>query len=98
MIRRPPRSTLFPYTTLFRSAGCKFLGGRFTPGGLDFLQGLELLVVVGPRRIQSVNHGIHSIASEPEVALSTVRGCEFPEERTPQCLYGLGVFSYLLES
>src|SRR2546427_7777311 len=25
MIRRPPRSTLFPYTTLFRSAG-------FTPG------------------------------------------------------------------
>src|SRR5436853_1041232 len=23
MIRRPPRSTLFPYTTLFRSAGAK---------------------------------------------------------------------------
>src|SRR2546422_3984882 len=22
MIRRPPRSTLFPYTTLFRSQGC----------------------------------------------------------------------------
>src|SRR2546429_5094144 len=32
MIRRPPRSTLFPYTTLFRSAEEKFLGigvGRF---------------------------------------------------------------------
>src|SRR3712207_7565645 len=26
MIRRPPRSTLFPYTTLFRSAG--FLGSH----------------------------------------------------------------------
>src|SRR5256885_6994632 len=26
MIRRPPRSTLFPYTTLFRSAS-----GKFTP-------------------------------------------------------------------
>src|SRR2546429_5720460 len=24
MIRRPPRSTLFPYTTLFRSRGVKF--------------------------------------------------------------------------
>src|SRR3989442_7645083 len=24
MIRRPPRSTLFPYTTLFRSHGCVF--------------------------------------------------------------------------
>src|SRR5258708_28675435 len=23
MIRRPPRSTLFPYTTLFRSHGCR---------------------------------------------------------------------------
>src|SRR5687768_18098170 len=27
MIRRPPRSTLFPYTTLFRSAGAD-AGGR----------------------------------------------------------------------
>src|SRR3712207_7634418 len=29
MIRRPPRSTLFPYTTLFRSPrGCEGWGGR----------------------------------------------------------------------
>src|SRR3712207_8496508 len=27
MIRRPPRSTLFPYTTLFRSAGRAVRGG-----------------------------------------------------------------------
>src|SRR2546430_10504374 len=39
MIRRPPRSTLFPYTTLFRSgsspakssAGVKPEGGRWSP-------------------------------------------------------------------
>src|SRR5258707_2005001 len=37
MIRRPPRSTLFPYTTLFRSVGRKigaaqgFLAYRFRP-------------------------------------------------------------------
>src|SRR3712207_7168671 len=30
MIRRPPRSTLFPYTTLFRSP--VHLGGRRRPG------------------------------------------------------------------
>src|SRR3712207_7476140 len=30
MIRRPPRSTLFPYTTLFRSGG----GGEHRPPGL----------------------------------------------------------------
>src|SRR3990167_11105925 len=30
MIRRPPRSTLFPYTTLFRSrSAAYFLAGRF---------------------------------------------------------------------
>src|SRR3712207_7696045 len=28
MIRRPPRSTLFPYTTLFRSCYCVFVHGR----------------------------------------------------------------------
>src|SRR2546430_7848756 len=28
MIRRPPRSTLFPYTTLFRSPRCSFSFGR----------------------------------------------------------------------
>src|SRR3712207_7982264 len=28
MIRRPPRSTLFPYTTLFRSASCAGLCAR----------------------------------------------------------------------
>src|SRR2546426_6702463 len=30
MIRRPPRSTLFPYTTLFRSWGPAGRAGRFT--------------------------------------------------------------------
>src|SRR5205823_15120797 len=29
MIRRPPRSTLFPYTTLFRSLLCRFLFDYF---------------------------------------------------------------------
>src|SRR3712207_7000648 len=28
MIRRPPRSTLFPYTTLFRSLAHELLGGE----------------------------------------------------------------------
>src|SRR3712207_7348956 len=33
MIRRPPRSTLFPYTTLFRSPGGPELGGSADGGG-----------------------------------------------------------------
>src|SRR5256884_9050669 len=37
MIRRPPRSTLFPYTTLFRSAGGKAARarGRRSSHGID---------------------------------------------------------------
>src|SRR5690348_18118664 len=40
MIRRPPRSTLFPYTTLFRSNshGCDTSVGRGLPEGLDALR------------------------------------------------------------
>src|SRR2546422_7330194 len=33
MIRRPPRSTLFPYTTLFRSSRRFQPAGRRAPGG-----------------------------------------------------------------
>src|SRR3712207_7535986 len=39
MIRRPPRSTLFPYTTLFRS------------GGLAVLRDEVLQVVLGPAHV-----------------------------------------------
>src|SRR5438034_3710956 len=41
MIRPPPRSTLFPYTTLFRSAGS---GAVLVPGG-DQLDGGDQLAV-----------------------------------------------------
>src|SRR2546430_7685007 len=36
MIRRPPRSTLFPYTTLFRSAGARMLRQRVARRQQDF--------------------------------------------------------------
>src|SRR3712207_7068082 len=40
MIRRPPRSPLFPYTPLFRSLGCR--GG---PAMSTYVAGAELLSV-----------------------------------------------------
>src|SRR2546422_3680789 len=55
MIRRPPRSTLFPYTTLFRSQATQDLVGAVRP--------LVLLAFVGPAvasvaalRIRSEEH------------------------------------------
>src|SRR2546430_11485549 len=48
MIRRPPRSTLFPYTTLFRST--RGLGVRTLPGALAlFAQGERRLTHLGRR-------------------------------------------------
>src|SRR5258705_5750123 len=35
MIRRPPRSTLFPYTTLFRSPGFTTTQGRLGPNRIE---------------------------------------------------------------
>src|SRR2546427_7041368 len=52
MIRRPPRSTLFPYTTLFRSS-------RFSPPRKPWSQSLERMRVRPP-----VNRAKESTRSE----------------------------------
>src|SRR3712207_6853107 len=46
MIRRPPRSTLFPYTTLFRSFSCGrlFSGLSVLFGGLSVMGSLRVLL------------------------------------------------------
>src|SRR2546426_9143535 len=41
MIRRPPRSTLFPYTTLFRSAATISFSAPFDPSGADTSAGFH---------------------------------------------------------
>src|SRR2546425_2494412 len=46
MIRRPPRSTLFPYTTLFRSV---MVHGRFSGGGRPTRIVVDILRVEGGR-------------------------------------------------
>src|SRR5258706_8495080 len=46
MIRRPPRSTLFPYTTLFRS---KETGGRYAAVSLCIGVGQGLAVIQSER-------------------------------------------------
>src|SRR5437762_9877069 len=45
MIRRPPRSTLFPYTTLFRSPARTFL-----KRAISARSGSRVLTVIGPRQ------------------------------------------------
>src|SRR3712207_7952523 len=52
MIRRPPRSTLFPYTTLFRSRqiihGTKDVGRPKIESGMDRIRDINPLVNLEP--------------------------------------------------
>src|SRR2546429_7095517 len=60
MIRRPPRSTLFPYTTLFRSPNSRFrtrLSGRITSATVRPYpsRSVTWTVTVFPNTISDVN-------------------------------------------
>src|SRR5256885_3307325 len=67
MIRRPPRSTLFPYTTLFRSKRPSCAGPRPAQGGgLDRRAGFESAVCAGQgSKSRAEGHGSPPALGEP---------------------------------
>src|SRR2546427_8128728 len=70
MIRRPPRSTLFPYTTLFRSAAAHGMAGkRFFPAtlALDDPFVADELSLPTVQRIKRPADGDHPATRETEV-------------------------------
>src|SRR5689334_24539944 len=64
MIRRPPRSTLFPYTTLFRS------GDRLRGASRHLLQSFGQVV----RQVVGRNHG--QVFPQPAFAQGAAKGSE----------------------
>src|SRR5256885_12331426 len=62
MIRRPPRSTLFPYTTLFRS----YLDWRFTVLALSVTPALFIVVYGFTRQIKEASRAVRK--KEGEIA------------------------------
>src|SRR3712207_6885251 len=71
MIRRPPRSTLFPYTTLFRSLGQL---GLAHAGRAEEQEGAGRAVGVGhagPRPAHCVGHGTDGVGLTDEDRKST---------------------------
>src|SRR2546429_6070482 len=60
MIRRPPRSTLFPYTTLFRSPAGRPQGAAHVSGRGDPPEDGEGALVLdqGPRRARPLEHRV----------------------------------------
>src|SRR3712207_7953142 len=76
MIRRPPRSTLFPYTTLFRSSSCP----AFRDWAIDQVAALDPdVVVVGGRGLFNV---VPDDGRAPEQAWSD--GVQRSEEHTSE--------------
>src|SRR2546429_2740432 len=72
MIRRPPRSTLFPYTTLFRSpslrpsqTGTLDLDGAFRIG--DVGRGAQLLPENGTSKDHSVAAQVETLPRSPRL-------------------------------
>src|SRR3712207_7976197 len=78
MIRRPPRSTLFPYTTLFRSAFLSALSIHWAP--LIFASPL-LLLTVGASILQAALGAAHaSFADAARSRITQLRSEEHTSE------------------
>src|SRR5437764_3056707 len=57
MLRRPPRSTLFPYTTLFRSSGATFDVSLYLHAAQPIPAGWRLFThIVGAGRMINADH------------------------------------------
>src|SRR2546430_2820785 len=80
MIRRPPRSTLFPYTTLFRSAfnhQAVFEAGQEFPGSVGGRQDMAIVEPLdrghcpesGPFRLRKIRHPLN--VSDPALVEPT---------------------------
>src|SRR3989442_5312671 len=72
MIRRPPRSTLFPYTTLFRSLATQLaFRSHFASHARHF----------AGERIELIHHRVHHAGGVQEFALERPPEGEFLQDR-----------------
>src|SRR3712207_8333066 len=74
MIRRPPRSTLFPYTTLFRSVAiieamsCRVPVVSTQTGGIpELFEGVEDALLVPPRDPAALAEAIERLVTNPDL-------------------------------
>src|SRR5882724_2634803 len=91
MIRRPQRSTLFPYTTLFRSCGAfpdshdQHLGMPGMHGSVSAvtaLQRSDLLIGLGVRFDDRVTGKLSSFAPEAKIIHADIDPAEISKNRT----------------
>src|SRR2546426_6466400 len=75
MIRRPPRSTLFPYTTLFRSTGAATQLVFGTQPGTT-VAGQQITPAVKVRALDALGNVVTGFTGAVSVAVGSIRGCE----------------------
>src|SRR5256885_4265077 len=80
MIRRPPRSTLFPYTTLFRSAN-----GEFNKRNRNYFATAIAILVNAYLPIEDGPRVLHNDWSDPEMFPYELRSEEHTSELQSPC-------------
>src|SRR2546430_10292066 len=79
MIRRPPRSTLFPYTTLFRSRGLGPRGRRFKSSRPDVKQRSLSVSFLAERMCKG-----NRVRVQPKTVLRISHHCGFAGTRSEE--------------
>src|SRR5258708_16810184 len=81
MIRRPPRSTLFPYTTLFRSRPCKGCGGsntRYCPLNRPTRHAIQRRSEEHTSELQSPDHLVCRLLLEKKnISINVIKGFNY---------------------
>src|SRR3989449_10584839 len=72
MIRRPPRSTLFPYTTLFRSSPLAYNDGDWHHAAAVLRSGLVRLYVDGALVAQDTTNPITSVRASTQTVVGRI--------------------------
>src|SRR2546422_8424223 len=76
MIRRPPRSTLFPYTTLFRSGLAGAVGAdqrdhlALADDEVDLVDGVRIAEVLGQLLRHQITHGANRLLASAASSLA----------------------------
>src|SRR5258708_6928840 len=95
MIRRPPRSTLFPYTTLFRSLIVGPMGDKSTRGPLRIRQDAHIYRgsleagASAPYDPYDESHGVYLFVIDGEVEVALTRNGPVDETLGPRDALGV---------